>query len=163
MMKIEGSCHCGAVKFAVEAPEPTPFLRCYCSICRKTAGSGGYGINLGARSDTLTIAGEEHIRFYHPGSGETGTGALGPSGRRFCSRCGSPLWNFDSRWPDLLHPHAGAIDSELPTPPERTHMMLGSAANWVEPNIKPGDKQFDEYPDESLAAWHERVWQQQEK
>jgi hypothetical protein len=37
-MLLDGSCHCGAVKFRVESPETYPFLRCYCSICRKTAG-----------------------------------------------------------------------------------------------------------------------------
>ncbi|MEM9357478.1 MAG: GFA family protein [Pseudomonadota bacterium] len=159
-MKLEGSCHCGAVKFSVEAPEPTPYLLCYCSICRKTAGSGGFGINLGARTDTLSIEGSENIRRYHPESGETGTDASEHSGRRFCGRCGSPLWNYDTRWPDLIHPHAGAIDTELPIPPERTHIMLGSAANWVEVHIEEGDQCFKEYPNESLADWHRRVTNQ---
>ena len=45
-MKLEGSCHCGAVHFTVESHTPYPFLRCYCSICRKTAGGGGYAINI---------------------------------------------------------------------------------------------------------------------
>ena len=45
-MKLEGSCHCGAVRFSVETHAPYPFMRCYCSICRKTAGSGGFAINL---------------------------------------------------------------------------------------------------------------------
>ena len=48
-MHLEGSCHCGAVRFSVEAPHPYPFNLCYCSICRKTAGAGGFAINLGAR------------------------------------------------------------------------------------------------------------------
>lgn len=37
-MKLEGSCHCGNVRFSCEAYAPVPFLHCYCSICRKTAG-----------------------------------------------------------------------------------------------------------------------------
>ena len=36
-MKLNGSCHCGAVKFSVESHTPYPYMRCYCSICRKTA------------------------------------------------------------------------------------------------------------------------------
>ena len=156
-MKLEGSCHCGAVRFSVEAPEPVPYMRCYCSICRKTAGSGGFGINLGARADTLTIQGAEHIRRYDPGTGETGTEPLHKLGRRFCSKCGSPLWNYDPRWPDLIHPHAGVIDTDLPEPPVRTHIMLGSAANWAQPDIRNDDETFDEYPVESLAEWHARV------
>jgi hypothetical protein len=32
-MLLEGSCHCGAVRFRVESQESYPFMRCYCSIC----------------------------------------------------------------------------------------------------------------------------------
>jgi hypothetical protein len=35
--------------------------------------------------------------------------------------------------------------------------MLGSKANWVNAPINEGDKQFEEYPDESIAAWHKRL------
>ena len=30
-------------------------MHCHCSICRKTGGSGGFGINLGARFETLKV------------------------------------------------------------------------------------------------------------
>ena len=155
-MRLEGSCHCAAVRFTVEAPHPYPFNLCYCSICRKTAGGGGFAINLGARADTLSVSGEEDVRRFHavlhdegdrPSEGE----------RAFCGRCGSALWLWDPRWPELLHPHASAINSALPAPPERTHLMLGSKAGWVEPCLGPDDKTFEGYPDESLAAWHERL------
>lgn len=80
------------------------------------------------------------------------------SGRRhFCKRCGSALWLWDPNWPDLVHPHASAIDTALPVPPEHTHMMLASKASWVEVQAKRKDKKFDEYPDESLAEWHQRL------
>jgi hypothetical protein len=36
-------------------------------------------------------------------------------------------------------------------------MMLGSRADWVEINAQFQDKCFDEYPDESLAEWHQRL------
>ena len=45
-MKLKGSCHCGAVTFTLDSHTPQPFMRCYCSICRKTAGGGGYAINI---------------------------------------------------------------------------------------------------------------------
>jgi len=56
----------------------------------------------------------------------------------------------------VLHPCASAIGTPLPTRPQRTHMMLGSKAPWVEVKADPGDQCFDEYPEESLAQWHER-------
>ena len=57
-MKLEGSCHCKAVRFSVESHEPVPFMRCYCSICRKTAGTGGFAINLGADYQSLQVEGK---------------------------------------------------------------------------------------------------------
>jgi hypothetical protein len=77
--------------------------------------------------------------------------------RRFCRRCGSALWAWDPRWPELLHPFASAIDTELPPAPETTHIMLGSKASWVPVEPGPNDKCFDEYPEESIAAWHQRL------
>ena len=46
--------------------------------------------------------------------------------------CGSALWLYDKRWPDLVHPFASAIDTPLPVPPRSTHLMLIKAP-WVEP------------------------------
>jgi len=37
------------------------------------------------------------------------------------------------------------------------HLMLGSKASWVVPQVEANDKTFDEYPEESLAAWHARM------
>ena len=152
-MQLEGSCHCGGVRFSVTSHTPYPFMRCYCSICRKTAGGGGYAINLGADYASLTVEGEEHLSIYRArlDNGETSTGQ-----RHFCRHCGSALWLYDPTWPELVHPHASAIDTPLPLPPEHVHMMLGSRAAWVEVACKPNDRCFDDYPDESLADWHRR-------
>jgi hypothetical protein len=154
-MRLKGSCHCKAVRFSVESPHPYPFNLCYCEICRKTAGAGGFAINLGAEFHTLQVEGRENIRVYRAKLSGTQTDSLGE--RSFCLHCGSALWLWDPRWPELVHPHASAVDTELPVPPERRHLMLGSKAGWVEPEIRDGDKTFEEYPDESLAQWHERL------
>jgi hypothetical protein len=152
-MLLEGSCHCRAVRFSVESRSAVPFMRCYCSICRKTAGSGGFAINLGGDYATLKVEGGEHLSVYRAtmDDGHVSTGQ-----RHFCKLCGTALWLYDPTWPELVHPHAGAIDTPLPSPPSVTHMMLGSKPEWVEAHVKPGDLSFDEYPEESLAEWHER-------
>ena len=157
-MKLEGSCHCGAVHFSVESLHPYPFNRCYCSICRKTAGGGGYAINLGADHSTLKVDGEDKITVFHAKilNEENGTIEESPGERRFCSLCGSALWVWDPRWPELVHPFASAIDTDLPVPPDNTHMMLASRPAWVVPAVADGDRSFDAYPDESLAQWHQR-------
>ncbi len=150
-MRLEGSCHCGAVSFSVESTTPQPYMRCYCSICRKTAGGGGYAINLGADAETLAVEGEENLSVYQVLMGA----APSPCRRHFCKRCGSALWVFDPRWPELVHPFASAIDTALPVPPERVHIMLAFKASWVEAPEGPHERHFEEYPEESIADWHE--------
>ena len=155
-MQLKGSCHCGAVWFSVQSLHPHPFNVCYCSICRKTAGGGGYAINLSGDFTSIKVEGEECLTVYRarltPGADE-----LSPAERSFCHTCGSALWVWDPRWPELVHPFASCIDTVLPTSPERTHLMLGSKAGWVPVNAGPNDQHFEEYPEESIAAWHERL------
>ena len=64
-MKLKGSCHCQAVHFEVESYTPYPFMLCYCSICRKTAGGGGYSINIMGQAKTLKVKGKRNIKIYH--------------------------------------------------------------------------------------------------
>ena len=64
----------------------------------------------------------------------------------FCRTCGSALFLSDARWPELVHPHASAIDTPLAEPAERTHIMLDSKASWVRVPEGPGEKHFSDYP-----------------
>lgn len=153
-LTLEGSCHCKAVRFRVTSREPMPFNLCYCGICRKTAGAGGFAINLGADAATLEVEGREHVRLYHA---RLDDGTVSPGERHFCSLCGSQLWVFDPRWPEHVHPHASAVDTPLPLPPLRWHMMLDFRADWVVRCAAPGDREFALYPDQSLADFHARL------
>lgn len=156
-MHLEGSCHCGAVRFSVEAPWPYPYLHCYCSICRKTAGAGGYAANIGARNDTLRVRGRQHIGIYHAVMREPGKRARrSPMERHFCTRCGSALWIRNPDEPERIYPHASAIDTPLPRPPEIVEAELASAAPWVEVPSGKGHVHCAQWPEESLAQWHRR-------
>ena len=158
-MLLEGSCHCTSVRFTVHSAQPYPFNLCYCSICRKTAGGGGYAINLGGDYETLKVDGGQHISVYQASIADSATGEVeeSPAQRHFCKKCGSALWLWDPRWPTLVHPFASAIDTALPLSPERTHMMLGSKVGWVQVRAGKKDRLFEQYPDESLAQWHQRL------
>ncbi len=152
-MKLEGSCHCGAVRFSLESHTPYPFNLCYCSICRKTTGGGGYAINLMGEAKSLKVAGRRHLAVYRARM----NGRRSEARRHFCRKCGSHLWLWDPRWPELVHPLAAAIDTKLPKTPERVHLMLGSKANWVPVmTVSRKDKRFKEYPAESIEGWHRK-------
>ena len=152
-MRLEGSCHCGRVRFSCESHTPVPYQRCYCSICRKTQGGGGYAINLKGDAATLSVEGGEAITVYHARI----DGEESPAERHFCSGCGSALWLHDPRWPDLVHPFASAIDTPLPKASETTHVMLAfKPARVDEPGSNP-TRCHDGYPDESIEEWHART------
>ena len=156
-MHLEGPCHCRAVRFDVEAHAPAPFMHCHCGICRKTAGSGGYAINLGADAATPRVRGRKYVGVYRALLREPGARTRrSPARRHFCLRCGSALWLWDPRWPELVHPHASAIDTPLPRPPEVVEAALDFAANWVDIPKGRGHVQCRRWPDESLADWHAR-------
>lgn len=150
-MKLEGSCHCQRVRFSLESNTPIPYQRCYCSICRNTQGGGGYAINIMGWADSLEVTGEEHISVYHAKSVE----GESPLERRFCNKCGSALWIFHGKWPELVHPFASAIDTPLPVPCETVHIMTGSKAPWIELPKGREHSHFENYPDKSIEVWHE--------
>ena len=154
-MKLEGSCHCNAVWFRVDSKTPYPYNLCYCSICRKTAGGGGYAINIMAEMSSLEIAGEENITVYR--SARNDRESYEPDGfsfsrRHFCSRCGSALWVHNPTWPNLIHPFASAIDSDLPKAPAIYAIMTEYAAPWSE--IPEEATKFIRYPDCGIEDWH---------
>ena len=156
-MHLKGSCHCGAVKFSLDSDSPVPFMHCHCSICRKTAGSGGFAINLGGDAASMKVRGGKHVSRFHALIREPGRRARRSSAwRHFCSRCGSPLWLWDPRWPELIHPHASAIDTPLPKPPEVVEASLAYAASWVNVAAGQGRVCCEYWPKESLRGWHER-------
>ena len=156
---LRGSCHCQAVKFTVRSSTEIPYQLCYCGICRKVQGGGGYAINIGGDAGTLKISGEKHLKKYEAlvKNPEDKRGHRDGSWRAFCKECGTHLWVFAPDWPDLVHPFASCIDSKLPKAPEKTHCMLEFKASWVEPDFGPQDTKARRWPKESLAAWHERV------
>ena len=152
-MHLEGSCHCGAVTFSLVTETPYPYMRCYCSICRKTGGGGGFAVNILGHADTLRVEGADNMTVYRVKKED---GHRSDAHRHFCKHCGSALYVSDPRWPDLVHPFASAIDTALPTPPEYVHMMLDSAVPWAEVPDGPDDRRFAQYPGDSIEDWHKR-------
>jgi hypothetical protein len=132
MAGLDGSCHCGAVRF--EVTEDFSAVRiCHCTTCKTL--SGGAGTTNGrARTDTIrVVAGAELIRTYQPDEG---------SSKSFCSQCGSNL--FGGGWPESEYTSVriSAIDSPFDRKPE-AHTYVRSVAPW---EILPDDglERFDE-------------------
>ena len=153
-MLLKGSCQCGKVRFTVESETPYPFMNCYCSICRKLTG-GPYGCNIMGKRPTLKVTGSRFLREYHARLRKAGARTRISGGQRmFCGECGTHLYVLDDQWPEGVWPSAAAIDTPLPVPPERVHLMVNYKPDWV-PIADKGPR-FAEYPKLSIAQWHEQ-------
>jgi hypothetical protein len=150
---LQGSCQCNKVRFRVQSETPYPFMYCYCSICRKLTGAITCNV-MGDRS-TLVVHGEEHLKVHHAIVRRPGKRPTRSEGERwFCGECGTHLYVLDDRWPEGVWPNAAALDTPLPDPPSRVHIMLDSKPDWVP--VPGRGERFAEYPKLSIADWHAR-------
>ncbi|CAB4408897.1 unnamed protein product [Rhizophagus irregularis] len=158
-MELQGSCHCEKVKFTVKSHTPVPFMRCYCSICRKIGGGGGYAINIMGQYNTLKVEGMEHTKFYQAIKDKSlpkNQQELCGNRRYFCGECGCMLWCYDLEWSEWCYPFASAIDTPLPEPKRPNCIMLNYKANWAHvPSSEEADL-FDEYSNNSIESWHKK-------
>src|SRR5438270_12351598 len=139
--------------FRSRATPPAPANAATARFCRKSAGGGGYAINIMGNAATLKVEGRRAIRVWHAMI----DGEVGSAERHFCRQCGSPLWVSDRHWPELVHPFASAIDTPLPKPPANVPLLLRDKAAWVEPQIGPEDECYEGYPALSIEDWHKRL------
>ncbi|TPX54561.1 S-(hydroxymethyl)glutathione synthase [Synchytrium endobioticum] len=169
-MKLEGSCRCNRVRFTVESNCPYPYMKCYCDICRKCQGGGGFAINIHALKATLKVEGDEYINTWstisHP---PDDSGDASATDRRSCRVCASCLWCYCKENEECIYPFASCIDTPLPKSPEIYHILLKYKPDWVELPVKEWkDKQvfidqsgvkhifFKGYPDEGIWEWHDK-------
>lgn len=65
------------------------------------------------------------------------------------------LWLWDHHWPELIHPFASAIDTDLPVPEKMVCVMGDSKPAWV--RWPEGKKSTHElYGEDSLEGWHKK-------
>ena len=92
-MKIQGGCHCQAVRFEAEVPEAVALLDCNCSICAAT----GFRHLIVPHADFRLLAGEDALTSYR-----FGTGA---ANHLFCAVCG-----IKSFYQPRSHPEAWSVN-----------------------------------------------------
>jgi len=117
---LNGSCLCGALGFSVTG-EPTRFMHCHCSRCRKSTGTG-HASNLFISDGALTWTGDTGlIKSYKIPEAQRFT-------RTFCSQCGGPLPREITAMNLVMIP-AGTLDDEPNIKPQ-ARIFCDSKANW---------------------------------
>jgi len=131
---IVGGCLCGAVRFRSTAA-PIAARYCWCRDCQAIA-AGNATINVIFPSDAVTIEGE--TADYE---------SLADSGnrmhRRFCPKCGAPLFSQAEARPHLIIIRAGALDDPSIARPSGV-IWTSSAPPWA--CIDPDLPQFPAQP-----------------
>jgi hypothetical protein len=120
-MMYRGGCHCGRVRFEVDAPARLEALDCNCSMCSKTA----YLHLIVAKSAFRLVAGADALTTYR-----FNTGA---AQHLFCSVCGIKSFYVPRSHPDGYSVNARCLDGiELPaiavTPFDGRHWERAAAA-----------------------------------
>jgi hypothetical protein len=118
---VAGSCLCGAVEFELDMP-PRTLVQCYCSLCRRSRGTGFATTLLGSLQSFRWLRGTDRIRAY----------ALPARAYRtkFCADCGAFVPAASPDAPFVLVP-AGAVDTPL-APLPTVHIHVASKAEWCE-------------------------------
>lgn len=93
-----GGCHCGRVRFEVDAPARPEVLDCNCSICRKT----GYLHLIVPQERFRLLAGADALTEYR-----FGTGA---ARHLFCATCGVKSFYRPRSHPDGVSVNARCLD-----------------------------------------------------
>jgi len=94
-----GGCHCGRVRFEVDAPAVIAALECNCSICRMS----GFVHLIVPASRFRLLAGAEYLREY---VFNTGTAK-----HRFCVRCGIKGFYIPRSHPDGVDVNVRCLDA----------------------------------------------------
>jgi hypothetical protein len=113
-VKHTGSCHCGAIRFEVEAPAEVEATECNCSMCTRT----GYLHLIVPQSKLRLLQGEGYITTY--------TFNTGVAKHTFCRICGVKPFYVPRSNPDGYSVNVRCLD---PTP-ARITIRPFDGRNW---------------------------------
>ena len=113
-MKFTGGCHCGAVRFEVEAPEEIEVEDCNCSICSIS----GYLHMIVPKSAFTLLTDESALSLY--------TFNTGVAKHYFCKTCGIKAFYIPRSNPDGVDVNVRCLDVS----PSNMHIVPFDGKNW---------------------------------
>ena len=113
-MIYKGRCHCGAVKFEVEAPEKIVCQDCNCSICSKS----GFLHLIIPKSKFKLLQGGDNLTTYTFDSGE--------AKHKFCKICGIKSFYIPRSNPDGYDINVRCLDPQ----PKKLIVEQFDGKNW---------------------------------
>lgn len=123
MPKIQGGCLCGAVRYRSDA-EALMTAICNCKHCQRQTGTA-FSVLVAVPKGTLMMEGAQP-EVYH----DVGSSGL-PVLRKFCSKCGSPIFSEVAATPGMDWIKAGTLDDTSWLQPQ-VNIWCDSAQAWVQ-------------------------------
>lgn len=122
-----GSCHCGAVRFEVEAPADLEVSECNCSICSRSA----YLHLIVPRSRFHLLSGEDNLSTYTFDTHE--------AKHLFCKTCGIKSYYIPRSHPDGVSVNVRCLD---PATIRSMQVEFFDGKNWEQniDKLKPLDE-----------------------
>ena len=115
MITHTGGCHCGRVRFEVEAPDELEVSECNCSICSKT----GFLHLIVPKERFRLLSGADALATY--------TFNTGTAQHLFCPVCGIKSFYVPRSHPDGYSVNARCLDAGTV---ERMHIRQIDGRNW---------------------------------
>ena len=111
----KGGCHCGKVRFEVDAPAAIEATDCNCSVCRKA----GFLHLIVAESEFRLLQGEDDLTTY--------TFNTGVAKHHFCSHCGVKSFYIPRSHPNGVSVNVRCLDDDTV---ESVNITPFDGANW---------------------------------
>ncbi|OQW53063.1 MAG: aldehyde-activating protein [Proteobacteria bacterium SG_bin9] len=128
-----GGCACGAIRYEV-ADQPLFQNHCQCRDCQHKSGTGHGSYMTFPSKDAVTVTGQVSRWDFVADNGNVKT-------RRFCPRCGSPVYMTFSERPELFTIHAASLDDPARFRPQVvTYHARGHAWDTLDPALMTFDK-----------------------
>lgn len=123
-MKVDGQCHCGAIKFTAEI-DPERVVICHCTDCQALSGTS-FRVVAFTFEDALTFESTEpkvYVKTAQSGNQRT---------QGFCGDCGTPIYATSvGEGPKVYGLRVGAINQRDALLPSK-QIWRRSALNWID-------------------------------
>ncbi|ARP81991.1 aldehyde-activating protein [Bordetella genomosp. 8] len=124
-MKVQGQCHCGAIRYEAEV-DPAAVSICHCTDCQRMSGSI-FRVSIPAPAEHFRIVKGEPRRYIK--TADSGARRV----HAFCEHCGSPVYSSAVDNPTSYSLRLGALDqrNELGRPSKQ--IWARRRVDWMPP------------------------------
>jgi hypothetical protein len=121
-MHIDGSCHCGFIKYEAEI-DPEKVSICHCTDCQTLSGTAFRTVVPAPKEGFRLLAGQPKIYIKTAESGNKRAQA-------FCPECGSPIYATSPTDPQVYGLRVGSARQRAELQPKR-QVWCRSALDWL--------------------------------